>query len=298
MLFLVCAILFASTSTLATTQANLPPIFDDPLLWDDLVVRGKVAGVSAETWQADDWYSISGIRYSGTDPVRFVRVRIADPQYLRGTTSKSELLVALNYDYKDLGGEIDRRLHVGVEVVATAHFRADKGIWIATTLLIRDGKKWGRLFGRDSIPESMSDDDITKRVEMVGVPTMTAESDLVIQARVVAAELVGPNGRESYRFVVEPWRVLKGTAEGRVTINADYGPGTDWRRMIYALELAGNYYIFLRRDGDIFVPTAGRRSVFRLSVGEQLIENLEAPSSYSAQTLEDAVRESVNSTGR
>jgi hypothetical protein len=66
--------------------------------------------------------------------------------------------------------------------------------------------------------------------------------------------------------------------------------GTQWRAMLRSdLKPGTQWYLFLRRNGEFFEPTAAWRSVFLID-GEQLLEKTRVPSCYTTTTLEREVR--------
>jgi hypothetical protein len=273
---------------LATFPSGLPAVYSDPFLWEDLVVRATVVDVTRETIAAEDWYPVESLR-PGTQPVEFVRISITTAEFLRGRDTA--VLWARLWEDPDgaRSGQIetDQRVRPGMEIVAAASYIRNKNMWFARALMIRSGSTFARVYG--DMPDSMTMEEISKRVEMVSVPTMTRESDLVFRGRVTSGELVGEYGNEHYRFVITPEKVLKGKAAEPVVLEADRAFSSDeadWRLLINDLDLASSYYFFLQQHGDIYTPTAGRRSIFDSS-GEWLNQGM---SEYSHQSLEGMVR--------
>jgi hypothetical protein len=92
--------------------------------------------------------------------------------------------------------------------------------------------------------------------------------------------------------MVKPDAVLKGTDRGPVKVLTRIGGADEakWRMMLpFELEVGTSWYLFLKKSGDAYTPTAGLRSAF-LVEGDKLFENLQVPSKFRPRDLESEVR--------
>jgi hypothetical protein len=123
---------------------------------------------------------------------------------------------------------------------------------------------------------------------------MTRESDLVIRGTIVSGEDVGAPGNSYRAYVVRTDRVFKGPNIDSIRVSAKrtIGSGDEgWREMLpFDLDAGTPWYLFLMKLDDVYVPTAGRRSAFRV-IGTDLFENLNVPSSHSLAGLEKDIRQ-------
>jgi len=90
--------------------------------------------------------------------------------------------------------------------------------------------------------------------------------------------------------------VFKGSQTGNIQLKAEGTVGTEeeWRLMLpFDLDIGTSWYLFLMKSGDAYVPTAARRSAFKVS-GNDLFENLNVPSGHNVSGLEKDLRQFAN----
>jgi len=184
------------------------------------------------------------------------------------------------------------------EVLATAiHSEFPHPRWHLGSLYTR-GKDDSWAPSWEGHDKPVSDTDIRESVAMMSVPRMARESDLVVKATILSRRDIGVPGNSFPEYVIEPVVLLKGAATGNLAVHAIEAfpfvdgkmDGTQWRAMLRSdLKPGTQWYLFLRRNGEFFEPTAAWRSVFLID-GEQLLEKTRVPSCYTTTTLEREVR--------
>ncbi|MCI0451273.1 MAG: hypothetical protein L0Z51_02650 [Candidatus Latescibacteria bacterium] len=274
-----------------------PPVYEDPLIWDDLVVKGNVSKTDLLDLTPEQWFAPLVEVPKGHGQVQLIEVHLTEIDVLRGFVEPPDVIVvALRPRRAEDELSLNERVRVGEAVFVTARYRADKGLFVASTIRVRESAGWQNVLG-DRWRDPISETQIRSRVESASVSAMTRESDLVLRGRVVAHRKVGPEGASVDEYEVEPDKMLKGTAGQTVTFLAGGGPSSSdesrWRLLFTEIDQATTWYFFLKRQDSTYVPTAGWRAAFRVLDG-RLFERRDVPSSYTPDRLERVVMQFSN----
>jgi len=264
-------------------------------MWDDLVVRGVVAGVEYTTVPAEEWHIPAMLEQLGHAPVEVMRVVLRVEEVLRGPEIGPEV-VLVSLRFRDVRRELNfvKEVKAGAKVLATASLLAQPAPprWIETGVFVASGEGWSRC-AYHSWEKPVSDEEVRRRIKSVGVHQMTRDSDLVLVGTVSGREPIATEGGRWETYVVRPTRLVKGSVEGEIvvrvlrTVKPD---AADWRSFVtFALDEAPLWYLFLQKQGDHYTLTAGRRSTIAIRDGV-LFESLSCPSRYSPEGLEREVR--------
>jgi hypothetical protein len=271
-------------------------IADDCLRWDDLVIRGIVANIAYETIPADEWYSPALRRYEA-EPVRVAKITLSVKQVLRGRVDGAEIVLYARQPQTNQGEIIfNQRVTPGAELLAMGLCNPLRdSAYLMHGVFARSNDGWSRL-SETGWGSPITQREIEDRVGSVSVPTMTRESDLVIRGTILTGEDVGEPGNSYRAYLVRTDKVFKGSQTGNIQLKAEGTVGTEeeWRLMLpFDLDIGTSWYLFLMKSGDAYVPTAARRSAFKVS-GNDLFENLNVPSGHNVSGLEKDLRQFAN----
>ncbi len=289
---------FRTAPALATGRVEIPAIYTDPLRWDDLVVRGHVTKLEYATLAAEQWYS-SGLlkmqKYSQSVDVMYITLAVE--QVLRGDAGGPEAVLSQRrFAYARDELAFAERVTIGSEVILTASYvRWPKVRWGLGAVFVETGDGWSRFaVGPPRWVDPITYEEIQDRVSSVAVPQMTRDSDLVIRGRIMSHTHITEYTRGVDEYAVTVESVVKGEASGTILVRSMSGFSRDetkWRTMLpQGIAEGASCYLFLKKNGDVYEPAAGRRSAFRVSDG-QLYENAYVPSAYDVRRLERDVRE-------
>jgi hypothetical protein len=288
-IFSLCAsFLLFHGDAIGLQESNTPEIYDDPLLWDDFVVKGIVAKIDHVDMTAEDWFSPFVDVPQNHGPVQLIRVFFGNQEILRGFVPQSNFSVVAHRPKRAEDElRLNEELRAGETLFVTGRCRPEKGLYVATTFRVHDSTGWRNVLG-ERWQDPLSETEIRNRVASVSVANMSRESDLVLRGRVLDHRKVGPEGSQMDEYEVAPDKVLKGTVGPSVIFRAGGGIASDeskWRMLFVELDEGSSWYFFLKRDGSTYVPTAGWRAAFRLD-GNKLYERIDIPSNYTPTALE------------
>ena len=277
-------------------DAKAPSPYADPLVWDDVVVRGIVVAIENDAVPAAVWYTPGVLRYQKDRrdvDVTSMRMRIVT--VIRGNVLGAELTM-LHRRFGDARDELsfDQGLGVGDEAIVTAayHVQLDSH-WVWRDVYAKKQDGWRHFEPGRGWVEPEPERQLLTRAEIADLRRVTEISDVILKGTIVSRKDINGSPTRDQEYVVRPFRFIKGAATtDNLVVHVLGGISQDesrWRELLSVeMEEGTSWYLFLREKGDVYVPAAGRHSALLIKDG-RLVERLTVPSKYQPSDLEREV---------
>ena len=278
-------------------DAKAPSPYVDPLVWDDLVVRGRVVAVEKDVVPATTWYSPGTLKYgSNRGDVDVISLKIRIFATMRGKVSGDEMTM-LHRRFADARDELlfDQGLRAGDDVIVTAAYNEQlANDWIWMDLYAKKQNGWCHFEPERGWSDCETEDGLVQRAGIASLRQVTRLSDVVLKGTIVSRKTVDGSSTRDQEYVVRPVSFVKGaTTTDNLMVRALGAISQDqskWRELLpFEMEVGTSWYLFLMKKDDAFVPAAGRHSALLIKDG-RLIERLTVPSKYQPSELERDVR--------